>query len=889
VLISGSRLGPYEIVAAIGAGGMGEVYRARDTRLGRDVAVKVLPAQFASDPGRLRRFEQEARAVAALSHPNILAIHDVGTHEGSPFIVSELLEGETLRDRLKSGGLTIRKAVETSVQIAQGLAAAHEKGIVHRDLKPANVFVTKDGHVKILDFGIAKLTRPDPGPQATTLTPEPSTETGGVLGTVGYMSPEQVRGLPTDHRTDIFSFGCVLYEMLSGRSPFRKETTAETMTAILHEDPPALAGVGREIPPALEGIVTRCLEKRPEDRFTSAHDVALALRAFSGSGELAARLQRAPSPWKWLRRHRRVAVGTAFAVLLAVAGISLWLWKGHGFEHRSGLEPKRIVVLPFENLGAAEDAYFADGMTDEVRSKLESLSGLAVIARVSSDQYKGTTKPPKQIAEELSAPFLLTAKIRWQKGGPGASRVRVTPELVEVTGAAAPITRWEDSFEGETQDVFRVQTEIATRVAAVLDVMLASQERQRLEQAPTANLAAYEAYLRGQEMSGAFLVGDLPRLRRAITEYERAVALDPSFALAWAQLSRARTVVFAHSPPSPALAEGARQAAERALRLAPWLPETRLAMGYYLQWVDRGFTRAQEEYNAGLALSPRHAGLLAVSGVIELTLGHWDDGLARLEQATSLDPRSVFAAWLLGRTLLRLGRYPDALGVLDRALVLDPANTLVIAEKAYVFLAKGDLASARSVVSEALRNVEPTTLVVALAKSDLHWILDDSQQRLLLSLTAAAFDGNRAAWGLALAETCALRGDLAQARRFAEEARSAYASKLAQAPENPGFRLGYGRALAYLGRREEAIREAERLVAEHPISRDAYQGPLFQRDISGIYIALGEHEKALDLVEPLLTIPSMVTPGWLLIDPAFAPLRGNPRFEKLLKPRGEGR
>ncbi len=296
-------LGPYEIVAMLGAGGMGEVYRARDTRLGRDVAIKVLPAQFASDPERLRRFEQEARAVAALTHPNILALYDVGLIEPNvgeslapsragaspaptstqgtpvPYIVTELLEGETLRDRLRGGGLTVRKAVETAVQIVQGLAAAHEKGIVHRDLKPANVFVTKDGHVKILDFGIAKLTRPDPGPQATTLTPEPSTETGAVMGTVGYMSPEQVRGLPADHRTDIFSFGCVLYEMFSGRSPFRKETTAETMTAILHDDPPALAGIGREIPPALEGIVTRCLEKRPEDRFSSARDLGFALQA----------------------------------------------------------------------------------------------------------------------------------------------------------------------------------------------------------------------------------------------------------------------------------------------------------------------------------------------------------------------------------------------------------------------------------------------------------------------------------------------------------------------------------------------------------------------------------------------------------------------------------
>jgi TolB-like protein/tetratricopeptide (TPR) repeat protein len=345
-LVPSARLGPYELVALLGAGGMGEVYRARDTRLGRDVAIKVLPAQFASEPDRLRRFEQEARAIAALSHPNILALYDVGTHEGSPFIVSELLEGETLRERLKSGGLTVRKAVETSVQIAQGLAAAHEKGIVHRDLKPANVFVTKDGHVKILDFGIAKLTRPDPGPQGTTLTPEPSTETGALMGTVGYMSPEQVRGLPADHRTDIFSFGCVLYEMLSGRSPFRKDTAAETMTAILHEDPPALAGIGREIPQALEGIVTRCLEKRPDDRFSSAHDLALALGAHSGATETPAKVK---APVRLLRVWRSWVVGAVGVVVVAVAAALLVWGPWRKAAPAASFDPGSVVVTVFEN------------------------------------------------------------------------------------------------------------------------------------------------------------------------------------------------------------------------------------------------------------------------------------------------------------------------------------------------------------------------------------------------------------------------------------------------------------------------------------------------------------------------------------------------------------
>jgi len=304
---------------------MGEVYRARDTRLGRDVAIKVLPAEFAAEPERLRRFEQEARAVAALDHPNILAIHDVGTHESAPYIVTELLEGDSLRDRLRSGGLPVRKAVETAVQIAQGLAAAHEKGIVHRDLKPGNVFITKDGHVKILDFGIAKLVESksaeELGRQTTVVE---ATEAGTMLGTVGYMSPEQVRGEATDHRSDIFSFGCVLYEMLSGRRAFSADTAADTMSAILSKDPPSLSGLVVEVAPALEGIVSRCLEKRPEDRFSSAHDLALALGVVSSPTH--------PSPAVKLeaqQEHRRKppwALMSAVAAGLVALGFIVALW-----------------------------------------------------------------------------------------------------------------------------------------------------------------------------------------------------------------------------------------------------------------------------------------------------------------------------------------------------------------------------------------------------------------------------------------------------------------------------------------------------------------------------------------------------------------------------------
>ena len=326
VLTGGIKLGPYEIHTLLGAGGMGEVYRARDTRLDRTVAIKVLPAAFARDPERLRRFQQEAQAIAALNHPNILAIHDFGEHEGSPYIVTEFLEGETLRERLRPGAMIVRKAIESAEQIARGLAAAHDKGIVHRDLKPENVFVTRDGRVKILDFGLAKLTRSETTADAATLASQ--TELGMVLGTVGYMSPEQVKGLTADHRTDLFNFGAILYEMLSGSRAFHGETSIETMNAILKEDPPKLRETNR-VPPPLERIVRHCLEKSAEERFQSAQDVAFALGSLSeGSASDAAmtavgaelRSGLAVHHWRWL--------GLAAAMLL-LGLLATGFWPRH--------------------------------------------------------------------------------------------------------------------------------------------------------------------------------------------------------------------------------------------------------------------------------------------------------------------------------------------------------------------------------------------------------------------------------------------------------------------------------------------------------------------------------------------------------------------------------
>jgi serine/threonine protein kinase len=343
-LTPGTKLGEYEVKSLVGSGGMGEVYRAHDSRLGRDVAIKVLPSLFSADSGRLRRFELEARAAAALNHPNILAVFQMGTYEGAPYLVSELLEGETLRDQIRRGRLSVRKAIACGVQIVHGLAAAHEKGIVHRDLKPENLFVTKDERVKILDFGLAKLTQPQSSSEHSAPTLSEGTEPGVVMGTVGYMSPEQVRGQTADHRADIFAFGAILYEMLAGKRAFDKPTSPDTMSAILNEDPPGISQVATNIPSALQRLVHRCLEKNPEQRFQSASDLAFALDALSETSGNAAAVSNNQSR----RIFKLWAVAAVFAVVVAIVLVIRFRTPRHP-EQKHELVERQLTANPPEN------------------------------------------------------------------------------------------------------------------------------------------------------------------------------------------------------------------------------------------------------------------------------------------------------------------------------------------------------------------------------------------------------------------------------------------------------------------------------------------------------------------------------------------------------------
>ncbi len=874
----GQRLGPYQIVAPLGAGGMGEVYRARDTKLDRDVAIKVLPESMAGDPESLARFEREAKAVAALSHPNILAIFDFGTYDGTAYAVTELLEGDTLREKLIAGTLSRKQAVDYALQVASGLSAAHERGIVHRDLKPENLFVTKDGHVKILDFGLAKrVEAAAPGEEtgARTLARSAHTEPGTVLGTLGYMSPEQVRGLPVDHRSDIFSFGAILYELLSGRRAFKKDTASDTIAAILTEEPPDIPASGSTLSPALDHMVRHCLEKNRENRFQSVRDVAFTLSEASGPS-VAAHTQNMEKPGG--NRKILIAVG----VLAVVAALTLFSVRRYSRGAGEARGVTRVAVLPFENMGSPEDDYFADGIADAVRGKLTSVPGIEVIARGSSIAYKKTAKSSKKIAEELDARYLLTATVRWQKSG-GASRVQVNPELVEVRTSGAAASKWQQPFDAALTDVFQVQSDIASRVAQALGVALGAGEEKRLSEAPTQNLPAYDAFLKGEEASKSLAVDEPRALRKALVFYEQAVAIDPGFAQAWAQISRASSRLYEISTPTPELAERARHAAERAAALAPTRPEGHLALGNYQQFVLRDPAGAVDRYAEGRRLSPGNADLLAATAFAEENLGRWETSIEHFHQAERLDPRSVLTQSRLGEELLLLRRGAEARQSIDRGLALAPSHLYLIELKAMTFLVRGDLAGARAVLRAAPKEVEPMSLVSYLAIYwDLVWVLDEEQRGLLLRLTPSAFDEDRGGWGLCMAQAYALKGEAANARIAAEMARKAFEEQLRQTPDDDQRHILLGLALAYLGRKEEAIREAEREAGVHRITRDAYSGPYYQHLQARIYMLVGDPEKALDKLEPLLKIPYFLSPGWLRIDPNFDTLRRNPRFQKLV-------
>jgi serine/threonine-protein kinase len=858
--------GNFTLERELGRGGMATVYLAHDRKHDRLIALKVVHPEVTQSLGR-ERFAREIRLAARLQHPHILSVYDSGeTASGQLWFTMPYVEGESLRDRLvRERQLPIEEALRIAREVARALDYAHRHGVIHRDVKPENILLS-DGQALVADFGIARALGEDGAGITRGLT-----ATGMTVGTPQYMSPEQASAEPTlDARTDVYSLGAVLYEMLAGEPPFTGPTAQAIIAKMMSGEPPSVRRARPAVSAALDAALRRALAPAPADRYASAAAFAAAL----DGAERAANAPTDASPGRTWHPPLIAALTLGFLVGLGV----LFAWRSHepGYAAPGAAT---LAVLPFENLGDSADAYFADGVTDAVRDKLAGLPGLQVIARASSRQYGHAQKTPQEIGRELGVKYLLTGTVRWAKGPRGTSRVQVRPELIEAASAAQ---KWGAPFDAALTDVFQVQADVAGKVAHALGVALDASEQQTMAAGPTANLEAYDAYLRGEAIEGK-APNDPATLRRAARSYVQAVALDSSFALAWAALGSVHAMIYLDGTPTGADSAASQQAAARALTLAPRLPEAHAAMASHYGYVLLDYARALGEYEAGLRQAPHSAILLSGAARAERALGRWDAAVAHYREAARLDPRSGSVALELGRTYLWLRRLPEARASLDRGLAISPGNLSAVDFGTMVRLAEGDLAGARALVQAARADANPRALDAHLATFyDLGWMQDGAGQRALERLTVADFDGNRGERGLALAQSHWQRGDRARARAYADSARTTFEAQLEETPNDDQLHVFRGLALAYLGRKAEAIQEGERALALRPLARDAFNGSYDQHQLVRIYIAVGEPERALDFLEPLLKIPYYLTPAWLRIDPNFAALRGNPRFQRLV-------
>ena len=615
----GTRLGPYEIIAPLGAGGMGEVYRARDARLGRDVAIKALPAAFAADPERLARFRREAQTLASLNHANIAAIYGLEEDSGTPHLVLELVEGETLAEHLARGAMTRTEAVRVGIQIAAALEAAHEGGVVHRDLKPGNVMLTPKGTAKVLDFGLAKYDVPQVASGDLSLSPTltlhaDATVAGTILGTAAYMSPEQARGKPVDRRSDVWSFGCVLYECLAGRAAFTGDTVSDLIARILEREPD-WASLPAGTPPRVREILRRCLRKDADARPRDLRDVRLELQELDSGGSRA-----------------------------------------------GATREKSIAVLPFENQSGPDDEYFADGVTDEILNALAQVAGLRVAARTSCFAFKGRHEDLRVVGEKLDVGTVLEGTVR--RSG---SRLRITVQMVN---AADGYQLWSERYDREMTDVFEVQDEIARAITSRLRGTMNAEADSMRAKGGTRNLEAYELTLRGRALQlkrGRFV-------RQAIDCFEKAIELDPAYAAALAGLSDSYRLlcVFGAAPFSEAMPK-ADALAERAIAIDPGLADAWSTMAAVAEQYHRDFARSDELYDRALAIEPRNSQARAQRALWRLIrkVVSVEESVAEMRRAVHDDPLNSWVAGMHSQILGIAGRHDESLAEAERAMSLD--------------------------------------------------------------------------------------------------------------------------------------------------------------------------------------------------------------------------
>jgi serine/threonine protein kinase len=665
----GDSIGHYRIESLIGTGGMGEVYLATDMTAGRKAALKLLPERFTGDAERLKRFQREAHAVVALNHPNILTVYEIGEHHSTHYIASELIEGETLRQRLMRGRIEVGEAVDVAIQVASALAAAHEAGIVHRDIKPENIMLRRDGYVKVLDFGIAKLAEsafakppshrfgvPGAAVDAAGSMTLAETNLGSILGTVRYMSPEQACGRQVDKGTDIWNLGVVLYEMVTGHAPFTGDTPGEAMCSILEMEPPPLTRYIKHTPAELQQIISKTLRKNREERYHSAHELLEKLKDLRHKLEFGAELERAAAAPSWLRWTRSPAA-LALVVLAAALALALPFYRHRNLTTSSPPE-KSIAVVPFLDLSETKDQeYFCDGVSEEILHALAKVDGLLVVGRTSSFSFKGKSVNAREVGEKLNVANVLEGSLRRE-----GNRVRVTAELIN---ARSGFHVWTETYDRELEDVFALQDEITHAIVDALKIKLAVS----LPAHQQPNTGVYDLYLQGLYFSNKSSEEDL---RRALSFFQRAVEKDPTFSRAWTGIAKVwYFLADVYVKPLDAY-PASKEAALKAIALDEKDAEAHCYLSEAKRVLDWDLAGADEELKRALQLDPNSAPAHFFSALHPLFRGELKDGLQLILEAEKLDPVSPITSYVATAAYLANDRIDDAVVEGQRTLQLDP-------------------------------------------------------------------------------------------------------------------------------------------------------------------------------------------------------------------------